>query len=89
MFLGLMLLFHCAWDEDAFGVLSPGGITPTGEQSMHFPGGEEQDNQTREKIHRVFFQPPGNGGIWTRSSRPCPDRKIALVCEVEGFMLKQ
>lgn len=30
--------------------LSPSGISLTGEESMHLPMGEEQENQTREKI---------------------------------------
>lgn len=48
----------CARDEDAFGVTVL-VESPTGEQSMHLPMGEEQENQTREIIYpkSVFAVP--------------------------------
>lgn len=65
--------------------------SPAGEQNMHLPVGEEQGNQTREKIvyPQSVFAAPVNGEIQLRSSCPCPDGKSPLVGEVEGFILKQ
>lgn len=53
----------CAWDEGAFGVTEcPGGISPTGEQSVHLPVVEQRENQIREKTvspQGVFAAAPG------------------------------
>lgn len=59
--LGLVLLFYCVPGMKMHLVsLSPSGISLNGEQSMHLPMGEEQENQTREKIiypQSVFAAP--------------------------------